>query len=102
MMQQGYLTMNIPFKTASWIWSNSTPQQDEYGEFVDHFTYKEGTTYEIPSGVNEICAYAFHNNKYITEIEIPDSVTIIVWWRNWLAQKSYTLKVVGSSPAQTT
>lgn len=34
--------MNIPFKTASWIWSNSTPQQDEYGEFVDHFIYEEG------------------------------------------------------------
>ena len=31
------------FKTASWIWSNPNPQQDEYGEFVDHFTYKEGT-----------------------------------------------------------
>lgn len=35
--------MNIPFKTASWIWSNPNPQQDEYGEFVDHFVYEEGS-----------------------------------------------------------
>ena len=34
--------MNGLFKNANWIWCNANPQSDEYGEFVDHFTYKEG------------------------------------------------------------
>ena len=35
--------MTKDFSTnAVWIWPTSSPQQDEYGEFVDHFTYQEG------------------------------------------------------------
>lgn len=29
-------------KNANWIWCNKNPQPDEYGEFVDHFTYDGG------------------------------------------------------------
>ena len=27
---------------AQWIWCNHAPQNDEYGEFIDHFTYRSG------------------------------------------------------------
>lgn len=29
-------------KDADWIWCNSNPKNDEYGEFVDSFTYENG------------------------------------------------------------
>lgn len=35
--------MNRVFEHAKWIWCNSQPQNDEYGEFVDTFTYKGGS-----------------------------------------------------------
>ena len=34
--------------------------------------------------------------------EIPQSVNSNLLWRNWLAQESYTFKVVGSSPTSKT
>ncbi len=55
--------MNHPFKTAAWIWSNSNPQQDEYGEFVDHFTYEKGTvTLRVSADSN----YATYINGQLT------------------------------------
>ena len=30
---------------AQWIWCNHAPQNDEYGEFVDHFTYRSGQVF---------------------------------------------------------
>lgn len=35
--------MNKPFNTATWIWCSQDSKRDEYSEFVDHFTYEEGT-----------------------------------------------------------
>jgi len=91
--------MNIPFKTASWIWSNSTPQQDEYSEFVDHFTYEEGTvTLHISTDTNYATyingrlatwgQYAdFPYDKVYDEVDVTDfcqkgenRIATIVWY----------------------
>ena len=29
--------------SAKWIWCSTDPKYDEYGEFVEEFSYKEGT-----------------------------------------------------------
>lgn len=34
--------MDQTFKNANWIWCNSKAESDEYGEFVDIFSYEEG------------------------------------------------------------
>ena len=34
--------MDNLFQNAKWIWCNSNPQKNEYGEFVDHFSYESG------------------------------------------------------------
>ncbi len=40
-------------KNAQWIWCNSNPKQDEYGEFVDEFTYESGkVTLQISADSN--------------------------------------------------
>ena len=34
--------MKNTFKKAIWIWCNDDPQEDEYGEFIDNFSYQTG------------------------------------------------------------
>ena len=76
--------MNIPFKTASWIWSNPNPQQDEYGEFVDHFIYEEGNVILRISADSNYAAYIngtlaawgqyadFPYDKVYDEVDVTD------------------------------
>ena len=45
--------MNLSDNHTMWIWSGSNPKEDEYGEFVDFFTYESGTiTLQISADSN--------------------------------------------------
>ena len=43
--------------TTEWIWCNSSPKPDEYGEFVDHFTYHAGNVFLRISSDSNYAAY---------------------------------------------
>lgn len=42
---------------ADWIWCNSNPQMDEYGEFTDRFTYKNNKVYLYISADSNYTVY---------------------------------------------
>lgn len=49
-----------------------------------------------------VVAYKAHNLSGGVRISLPQQLFLMGWWRNRLAQESYTFKVVGSSPAHPT
>ena len=49
--------MSERLKQASWIWSNARPKADEYGEFVDDFTYVSGKVLLEISADSNYAAY---------------------------------------------
>lgn len=49
--------MNHLFEQAKWIWCNENPQSDEYGEFIDTFTYEDGELYLSISSDSNYAAY---------------------------------------------
>ena len=42
---------------ANWIWCNDAPEKDEYGEFVDSFTYESGKVVLQISADSNYAAY---------------------------------------------
>ncbi len=87
------------FTTSSWIWSNQSPQRDEYSEFVDHFIYKKGHVILRISADTNYAAYIngrlaawgqyadFPYDKVYDELDITEycqrgenRIAIIVWY----------------------
>lgn len=85
--------------TTEWIWCNSSPKPDEYGEFVDHFTYHAGNVFLRISSDSNYAAYIngslaawgqyadFPYDKVYDEVDItsfckPDEnrIAILVWY----------------------
>lgn len=85
--------------SANWIWCSANPQQDEYGEFVEEFSYKTGTvTLQISADSNyavyingQLAAWGqyadFPYDKVYDEIDITEfchkgtnRIAIIVWY----------------------
>ena len=91
--------MNISDKNTNWIWSGSNPKEDEYGEFVDFFTYESGTiTLQISADSNyaayingELAAWGqyadFPYDKVYDEVDVTsyckqgeNRISILVWY----------------------
>ena len=49
--------MNKLLENAHWIWCNNKPQNDEYGEFVDSFSYENGKVILQISADSNYAAY---------------------------------------------
>ncbi len=84
---------------ATWIWCNSNPKEDEYGEFVDHFTYESGKVMlQISADSNyatyingELAAWGqyadFPYDKVYDEVDVTahcrkgdNRIAILVWY----------------------
>ena len=93
--------------TTEWIWCNSSPKPDEYGEFVDHFTYHAGNVFLRISSDSNYAAYIngslaawgqyadFPYDKVYDEVDItsfckPDEnrIAILVWYYGCLLYTS--------------
>ena len=85
--------------SANWIWCSADPQYDEYGEFVEEFSCKEGTvTLQISADSNyavyingQLAAWGqyadFPYDKIYDEVDITrfcckgtNRIAIIVWY----------------------
>ena len=85
--------------TTKWIWCNSSPQPDEYGEFVDHFTYHSGNIFLRISSDSNYAAYIngtlaawgqyadFPYDKVYDEVDVTsfckpgeNRIAILVWY----------------------
>ncbi len=86
-------------KNAHWIWCNTQPQKDEYGEFFEEFTYESGNvTLQISADSNyaayingQLAAWGqyadFPYDKVYDEIDVTafchkgqNRLSIIVWY----------------------
>ena len=91
--------MTEHLKNADWIWCNADPKEDEYGEFVDFFTYTSGkVTLQISSDSNyaayvngELAAWGqyadFPYDKVYDEVDVTsyckhgkNRIAILVWY----------------------
>ena len=91
--------MDVRFSSAKWVWCNKTPQEDEYGEFVDHFSYERGkVVLRISADSNyavyingELAAFGqyadYPYNKVYDEVEVStfcrkgeNRIAILVWY----------------------
>lgn len=91
--------MQNKFENATWIWYNSNPQNDEYGEFVDHFLYDSGKIMLQISADSNYAAYIngtlaacgqyadFPYDKVYDEIDVTafckkgeNRIAILVWY----------------------
>lgn len=87
------------FKNAKWIWTNTAPSEDEYGEFYTSFDYSEGSLLLNISADSNYAVYLngklaafgqyadFPYDKIYDEIDIADlavkgknHLAIIVWY----------------------
>lgn len=85
--------------SAKWIWCSTAPKYDEYGEFVEEFSYKEGTVILQISADSNYAVYInsqlaawgqyadFPYDKVYDEIDITEfcrkgtnRIAIIVWY----------------------
>ncbi len=106
--------MNNLGKDTFWIWSNSNPKEDEYGEFVDFFTYESGTvTLRISADSNyaayingELAAWGqyadFPYDKVYDVVDITpfcqvgmNRIAIIVWYYGISSFSTYYLGNAG-------
>ncbi len=91
--------MGEQLKQASWIWCNENAKKDEYGEFVDAFTYELGKVVLQISADSNYAAYIngelaawgqyadYPYDKVYDEIDVTDfckkgknRITILVWY----------------------
>ena len=87
------------FEKASWIWCNSSPGEDEYGEFADSFTYKSGRAVLRISADSNYAAYVngrlaawgqyadFPYDKVYDEVDVTvycregeNRLAVLVWY----------------------
>ena len=87
------------FEKASWIWCNSSPEEDEYGEFADSFTYKSGRAVLRISADSNYAAYVngrlaawgqyadFPYDKVYDEVDVTvycregeNRLAVLVWY----------------------
>lgn len=91
--------MKKTLETAKWIWCNSNPGQDEYGEFADQFTYENGKVLLRISADSNYAAYIngtlaawgqyadYPYDKVYDEVDVTafcrkgdNRIAIIVWY----------------------
>ncbi len=91
--------MSEQLKQASWIWCNENPNKDEYGEFVDTFTYESGKVVLQISADSNYAAYIngelaawgqyadFPYDKVYDEVDVTEfckegenRIAILVWY----------------------
>lgn len=91
--------MTNQIKTADWIWCNANPKEDEYGEFVDAFSYTSGNVLLQISSDSNYAAYVnghlaawgqyadFPYDKVYDEVDVTsycqkgeNHIAILVWY----------------------
>ena len=89
----------INLHEASWIWCNSNPQKDEYGEFANNFNYETGSAILQISADSNYAAYIngnlvawgqyadFPHDKIYDEVDVTSHcrkgnnyLAVIVWY----------------------